>query len=253
MKNNIGIYALYWWNQDLVYVGLSQDLASRGREHILDMKANRHSNYKVQDAFNKFGTPDFILLEYCSISELCDKEIYWTNEFDALNTGLCLVQPGVVGFGPFSNASKYSKLQILKVFRYLYLTKYTYIKISQMTGVHTNTVGDIRSGNSHLWLRDRYPKQYRSMTSKDRSNNSLSIKAEPTLLIDPYNVVHECHNIRDFCRKNSLINTCLGEVIRGTRKSHKGWKRYTQDTQPTEVSVGFFGFTILIGAKPLNL
>lgn len=29
-----GIYALYWWDQDLIYVGLTQNLNKRKREHF---------------------------------------------------------------------------------------------------------------------------------------------------------------------------------------------------------------------------
>lgn len=49
---NSGIYALYWWEQDLVYIGLSQNLSSRKLEHLNKLKNNRHTNYKVQNTYN---------------------------------------------------------------------------------------------------------------------------------------------------------------------------------------------------------
>lgn len=113
---NSGIYALYWWEQDLVYVGLSQNLSNRKKEHFTLLKNNKHTNYKVQNAYNNFGIPDFIILEYVEdILKLPELEVYWCNELNALGkNGLCLVEPGVVGFGTNSNASKYSKIQILR-------------------------------------------------------------------------------------------------------------------------------------------
>jgi excinuclease UvrABC nuclease subunit len=52
---NSGIYALYWWEQDLVYVGLSRNLHRRRNQHMSSMVKNTHDNYKVQQAFNNFG------------------------------------------------------------------------------------------------------------------------------------------------------------------------------------------------------
>lgn len=53
----IGIYALYWEEQDLVYVGQSQDIARRFTEHKRKLKNTSHTNYKVQAAYNLYGIP----------------------------------------------------------------------------------------------------------------------------------------------------------------------------------------------------
>jgi hypothetical protein len=221
-----GIYALYWWDEDLVYIGLSQNLEARHKEHLRNLRSNRHTNYKVQDAYIKYGTPDFVVLDLCSIAELPSKEIYWTQEFNAIEDGLCLIEAGIVGFGTNSNASKYSKLQILKTFRLLYLTNKNYIRISELTGVADSTIRDICKERSHLWLKEKYPFQYNLMKSRERDIVTSSLRKQPTKLISPKGDIVEVVNIREFARENNLHNTCLGEVVRGKRSHHKGWVLY---------------------------
>ena len=46
-----GIYALYWWEQDLIYIGLSQDLFSRKSQHYRSLKSSTHYNPKLQNAY----------------------------------------------------------------------------------------------------------------------------------------------------------------------------------------------------------
>ncbi len=222
---NSGIYALYWWEQDLVYVGLSQDLSARKYEHFKLLNKNKHTNYKVQKAYNLYSTPEFIVLEYCPIPCLAEKEKYWCQEFNALgNNGLCLVEPGIVGFGVHSNASKYSKFQILKVFSLLYKTSYTHRDISEKTAVSISTVSDIKNAVSHLWLQDAYPEKYFLMRNRIVPISQKSLRKTSTTLISPAGELVEVFNIREFAKINNLHNTCLGEVIRGKRKSHKGYK-----------------------------
>jgi predicted GIY-YIG superfamily endonuclease len=168
---NIGIYALYWWEQDLVYIGLSQDLHSRKLEHLSKLERTVHTNYKVQSAYNLYGIPDFIILENCSISELPAKEIYWTHEFDALRTGLCIVEPGIVGFGVNSNASKYTKFQILKTFSLLYKNKLSFKEISKRTFVNEGIISDISAGRVHLWISEVYPDKHLAMVSIKNRNH----------------------------------------------------------------------------------
>ena len=218
-----GIYALYWWEQDLVYVGLSQCVHRRRAEHFRLMKLGLHSNYRVQESYDRYGYPDFIILEKCSIENLPAEEVRWVNEFEALGSrGLCIVEPGIVGFGPASNSAKYTKLQILVVFRLLYTTSISYPEIEAITKVSASTVSDIARGKSHLWLAEAYKFQYKRI--KPRISGANMLRTVTSYLVSPNGNILECVNIRAFAKEHNLHNTCLGDVIRGSRKSHKGWK-----------------------------
>lgn len=228
---NSGIYALYWWEQDLVYIGLSQNLSSRKLEHLNKLKNNRHTNYKVQNTYNQYGEPDFIVLDYCNIEQLPEKEVQWCKEFNALgNRGLCLVEPGIVGFGINSNASKHQKLKILKVFQMLYRTNLSYLAIQRRVGVSEGTVQDIKRQKQHLWLNTQYPYQYAEMLGRSadqhRRFNTLNgyLKNKITGEIIPvYNMTLLSTQL--FGTPNHQKN--IGKVLNNTRIQVKGYIKYT--------------------------
>lgn len=226
-----GIYSLYWEEQDLIYIGQSQNIEKRFKEHIYDLSKNKHSNYKVQNAFHKYGNPILNILEKCSINYLNELEIYWQNEFNSLDS-LDLVIAGQVGYGTDSNNSKYSKLKILRVFRLLTRTNsLNYKSISKIIQVNRSLVVDIANSTAHLWLKDKYPKLYYKMQTHDRCSSGNSILNNYTVLpkvVSPLKEIITVYNIRKFAIEHNLHNTHLGEVIRGNRKSHKGWKLYSE-------------------------
>lgn len=83
----IGVYALYWEDPDLVYVGKSQNIESAFKaRHCRKAELNLHSNYKVQEAYNLYGKPLLIILDVCPVSELDILEIFWTKELNSLHS-----------------------------------------------------------------------------------------------------------------------------------------------------------------------
>lgn len=225
-----GIYALYWEITSMVYIGQSQDVNRRFREHISKLKAGKHTNYKVTEHYSNFGIPELVILEICGIDKLNELEIVWTSEFNSLEDGLNVTEAGKVGYGANGNASKYTKLQILKVFRALYGDPYyNYFTIANKVGVTYNLVHDIMWGKSHLWLQDKYPDLYSRMISNKEVhyNNSKSYRTVygkvATVLDTKTGILYEVSNIREFSKIHGLNNAHLGGVIRRQRKSHKGF------------------------------
>lgn len=72
-----GIYALWYEEQDLIYIGQSVELSIREKTHKSNLRLNKHSNYKLQEAYNKYGLPEFVVLEYCSEADLDRLELSW--------------------------------------------------------------------------------------------------------------------------------------------------------------------------------
>lgn len=221
----VGIYALYWWKQDLIYIGQSLNIEARFLEHLRMLRKSKHTNYKVQSAYEKYGKPSLEILSTCKLDSLNEEEIYWTKEFDSINNGLNIIEAGRVGYGVNSNASKYSKLQILKVFRRLYLSSDTYDEIAKYSGVSKDTVSDIRYGVSHIWLKAKYPKQYSLLTGRVATVHRLNKYVNnPVHLISPTGEIHIVTNIDTFARENNLDSRHIGAVIRKNRRIHKGWR-----------------------------
>jgi group I intron endonuclease len=64
------------------YVGQSIDVFTRKKSHFSALKSRRHSNKKLQNAFEKHGSDafSFDLLEECQSDRLNDAEFWWITE-----------------------------------------------------------------------------------------------------------------------------------------------------------------------------
>ncbi|HLZ16552.1 MAG TPA: GIY-YIG nuclease family protein [Cyclobacteriaceae bacterium] len=71
---NSGIYRLYWLNCKYYYFGQSGNLTRRKNDHIASLVRGAHRNKKIQDVYDKYGTPVFEILELCPIDQLDEKE-----------------------------------------------------------------------------------------------------------------------------------------------------------------------------------
>lgn len=228
----IGIYALYWAEQDLIYIGQSQNIEARFKEHVYKLNSSTHTNYKVQNAYNQYGLPELNTIDECLLENLNSLEIYYTKEFESINKGLNIVEAGSVGYGVNSNASKYNKIKILRVFSLLYSTTLSYLKISEKAKVHISLVSDISSGKSHLWLCQKYPEKYEKISD----NNAIRYKIRNLVTSYPaikspdgvtYNITT---SLTDFCKLHSTLKHSpvssgkgIGRVLRGDRLNYLGW------------------------------
>lgn len=229
-----GIYSLYWEDQDLIYIGQSQNIEIRAKEHINLLKRGIHTNYKVQNAYSLYGPPTHNILEECNITKCNDAEIYWTKEFNSLNTkhGLNIIEAGKVGWGTNSNSYKYSKFQILKVFSMLYRGTYKVPVIENRANVSKAVINDILQSASHLWLKDKYPEKYQQMLNRKRICKNISSKLGTNInIISPKGEIHNISCITDFCKSLNITDTALTTIVRGfarvldgTRKQYKGWR-----------------------------
>lgn len=227
----IGIYSLYWEEQDLIYIGQSVNIERRFKTHLKNLGKNKHTNYKVQNAFNNFGIPILNILEECNITQLNDLEILWQKEFNSLNS-LDLIEAGQVGFGINSNASKYTKLQILLAFRALYTNNNkTHKEISSTYKINKYLCGQIINGRTHLWLKEKYPNKYNKMllystTIKLQNRNGYGRLNGIQKIKSPDGKIYEVYNIKKFCREQNFSNDSgIGRLLRNKISSYKGWTK----------------------------
>lgn len=87
----IGIYKIENNINHSVYIGLSNDIERRWKEHkrkYLDIFSNTY-NSKLYKALRKYGIENFTfsIIEECSLEELGQKEIYWINYYNSYYTG----------------------------------------------------------------------------------------------------------------------------------------------------------------------
>lgn len=61
---------IYWDNNDYFYYGQAVDLKFRWRAHSHNFKYKKHGNRKLQRIFNKYGSPNYSIVEICEEDEL---------------------------------------------------------------------------------------------------------------------------------------------------------------------------------------
>ncbi len=228
----VGIYALYWEEQDLIYIGQSQNIEARYREHLYKMKNTKHTNYKVQNTFDLYGEPILQILQECSIENCNELEIYYTREFDSINNGLNIIEAGLVGWGVNSNASKYTKWQILKAFSLLYRTKLSTRDIAKRCKVNIGVVHGIQSGTTHIWLKAKYAEKFNLIKDRlqtvflNRSYKASIHSGKEVKVINPKGeIVTIQGSLSLFARNNNLTKSHFCKVVAGELSQHKGWKK----------------------------
>lgn len=89
---NCGIYCIKNLINNKIYIGKTNDLQSRWKNHLFVLRANTHSNKHLQTAFNKYGESNFefiVLLSfnYFNNDELNQLEIQYIQEYKSyINT-----------------------------------------------------------------------------------------------------------------------------------------------------------------------
>lgn len=81
-----GIYCIR--HDDRFYIGQSIDIKTRWARHRRNL-INQVGNPKIQNSWNKYGADQFSfeVIEICQVELLTEREQYWIDTLDSLNTG----------------------------------------------------------------------------------------------------------------------------------------------------------------------
>lgn len=85
----IGLYSITHTASRTVYFGQAQDISKRWGEHRRDLKHGRHSNPRLQRAWDKYGSDafEFAVVQECAVADLNDAEQRLLDEY--VGTPLC--------------------------------------------------------------------------------------------------------------------------------------------------------------------
>ena len=181
-----GIYKLVNLATGQCYVGQSQRVKKRIKEHFRLLRGDKHPNQHLQNAYNKYGAANFV-------GEV-EVECEHPDQLDALEEAFLtgdawFDEPVVYNIADFAKAPMRGKAH------------------SEET---RQKIGDRR-------------KQY-SQTSEGRIMNKLKSQLYLYELIDPDGEVYVTENLFDFAKQYQLTNSSLNKVVHGKQSSYKGWK-----------------------------
>lgn len=82
----IGVYKIYCEENDKTYIGSSNNIDKRLKEHLNNLKKNQHKNPNLQRAFNKYGlgTFTFSVVAICPLEERFNLEQYYIDNTEKL-------------------------------------------------------------------------------------------------------------------------------------------------------------------------
>jgi hypothetical protein len=223
-----GIYKLTFNGTEKVYIGQSRDcIYNRFRQHLATL-SRRDGSPKLQEAYNRFGPPLLTILEECSGTIINDREIFYIAKFNSFHNGLNAALGGAIpGEGVNNPNSRYSKISLLKTFRLLRNPTLSYKQISDVTEVSEAVVGRIARGTLHNWMHTKYPNLSKIITANLDKRHEYkclpSLEGSGYIVKSPEGVLHTIYIVIDFCKKHNLTKGNLMPVLRGRRKSHRGW------------------------------
>lgn len=226
-----GIYVLKFYGTEKVYVGQSVNIEKRYRNHIQRLKNGTH-NYKMLEAYSRYGEPKYTILCETSSEELNSLEMEAFELFDSINNGFNISSTSdIFQEGENNGSSKYSNAQVYEVLEYLTDATIRYRDISIATGVSESSVRHIAAGDAHTWLKEKYPEMYKKMLSisgnqrKSHAGNAKSRKVAYPAIISPSGEVYrDIENANAFAREHGMDSSYFIKMLNGKALSCKGWK-----------------------------
>jgi group I intron endonuclease len=71
------IYCILNTDTGKMYFGLTKHYRIRVRDHVNDLKRNKHNNFYLQNSYNKIQKLTIFPVEKCELNLLKEKEIFW--------------------------------------------------------------------------------------------------------------------------------------------------------------------------------
>jgi group I intron endonuclease len=226
-----GIYKLEFSNGK-VYIGQSNSIENRFRQHLRKFKNGNHTDL-LQSAYNEYGTPILQILCECTPGELDTYENEAIQIYNSVEDGLNMLktaQSTPINRGETHGMSKFSDTIIESAFLHLVAAPTVNFQVvAELYGVSREILYMISSGCAHVWLKEKYPEEYKTLMSLRGSRRSTSQSSKARGLVypkikSPEGIIYEVDNLRQFSLTHNLTRRHLTKVLKGQASHHKGWR-----------------------------
>jgi group I intron endonuclease len=246
-----GIYKIINKVNGKYYVGSSVDIKRRWiRGHRYKLNNNKHNNFHLQCAWNKYGKENFILeiIELVDNSNLIEKEQEFLNialkEIDKCYNQKFKANNNIVGYESVINAinlynknktiSRETRIKISNSAKNKILSNSTRSKISKsLIGDKNPFYGKHHSEDAKEKQRIAKLGKKHNIESRKKMSESLKIRQfgenNPSYDSTKYNWINTVLNIEEYCtqyelyKKYNLNRGNVNAILRKKAKSHKGW------------------------------
>ena len=246
MERISGIYCIENKTTNKKYIGKSVDIYERWRQHKIHLNGNCHHNRHLQNAWNKYGSNDFLfyIIEQCDESVLNDKEVFYIQEYRTLDDaygynltcggdgGNTLINytedefneyckkrsrilKGKLPFGEDSSSAKLTNDEVLKIIDCL-LNGEHICDISRKFNISNSTIFDIYRHATWRHLTDgiNFPKTQKALGRTSKSVDQYDLDG---------NFIRSFRNARDVENELGICYKQISQVCNGVKRMSHGF------------------------------
>jgi group I intron endonuclease len=224
-----GIYQIVNIKTNERYIGCTKNFNSRKANHLYDLRNHKNKNPRLQKAYDDYGEENlaFLRLEYVSGSKelLLEREQYWID----------LLLPEYNAELKAGSSTKHVKKPEVraKISRSMkevwqdaeYRANYSKVRgaiPSNRRGVKLSEETKEKIRQANLGKNNPNYGKPRSVETKERIRKG-NLKTYDGAISPDGEIYSPIHDMQSFCKYFDLGYSSLIAVIRGRRKTHKGW------------------------------
>lgn len=223
-----GIYKIIF-NNDKIYIGLSNDIRRRMIEHI-KKDLREHPDLKISQAIIKHGIKDIKIIEEIAPNDrarLKEREKYWIGFYDSFvshGKGYNMTLGGDGASEGIHNVASYlSQDRLEKIYDLLLNSDYTYNEIAELTQSTYKIIADINKGAHYRNENFSYPlRESRIEREGLKNKHSLFYGKEEQLLNLIKDLKENLLSYDDLCKKYSIRKEIVSKVNQGRQYSMPG-------------------------------
>ena len=232
-----GIYKITCMVNGKIYVGSSNNLRKRWKNHTKSLQQNTHHNQYLQRGWNKYGADAFVfeVIELVMPWALLDREQYWLDTLKPFspkgfnisltaNAGMGGRKHSIEARTKMSGAKKgksLSEKHRSKISKSIQGIKRTPEEIAK-------TVATRRRNGTYTHSQESRAKISASgLGRKHTTETRMKISAtqrKQYVVISPEGEILNISGLKPFCREKGLSCGAMTEVAQGKRQHYKGWK-----------------------------